>query len=515
MKDVEVDVIVVGAGTSGAVLAARLSEDPDRRVLLVDEGPDFTDDDRPARVSDASTVPSPVSDSGWTAWSETALDETRSLPVVRGRLVGGSSAVNGSYFIRGTPDDFDGWAALGNDEWSWERVLPCFRRSESDADFGGDDRVHGHAGPVPVSRAVASDLLPVTAAFVEAAAVLGFPAEPDKNAPGVPGVGMVPCSAVEGFRTNTATAYLDPVRHRSNLVVRGGMRVRRVVVEHGRVTGVEVDAGRTGRVLRAPQVVLSAGAVGSARLLMLSGVGPAEDLLRAGLDVVVDAPALGRLWDHPGIDVHWRPLESAGQAVHPPGPGFQAALHLSTGVGARDDGDVEILAVTRPYGRATGDAPGDPLLSLRIGLQQPRSPGRVMIDSASPHAPAIVEHRHLTDPADRAVARAAVRLAVELLESSPMSSIVAERQGPTSDELDDDGALDRWIDAHLGTAMHASGTCPMGSADDPNAVVDQHCRVRGVEGLRVVDTSIMPAITSRGPAATAVMIGERAAELFR
>lgn len=503
--DPSYDVLIVGAGSSGTVLAARLSEDGSRRVLLLDDGPWFTDESRPERVRDVATVPSRAADREWTTWYDAEV-AGRVVSVPRGRLVGGSSAVNGGYFIRGTMDDFDGWAALGNDEWSYDRVLPVLRRLERDADFG-DRGCHGDQGPITVRRATPAEHHPVSVAFLDASEGLGHPYEEDKNAPGRSGVGPVPCNAVDGVRLDVASTYLTPVLDRPNLTVRGGVRVRRVVIERGRAIGVEVDAGRTSRVLRAEQVVLSAGAVTSAHLLMLSGIGPATELLAQGVEVVVDAPGVGRLWDHPALDVVWTPTWAASGDAPPltPGPNFQVALHTD---------DVELLPMVRPYGVANGESPDDRHLALRVGLQRVTLPGRVRLASSNPHVPPDIVHRYLEDPDDLARGCSGVRLAVEVLKSRPFASLLSGRSGPSDAELRDDRELRRWLLANVGTSMHSSGTCAMGPDDDEMAVVDQWCAVRGVDGLRVVDTSIMPTLITRGTAATAVMIGERAAELL-
>lgn len=512
MKEQVPDVLVVGAGSAGAALAARLSEDPDRRVLLVDEGPDHEAGAWPERVRDPSTLPSPTLDRGWTRWVEVVLHDDRRTVVPRGRTVGGSSAVNGTYFVRGTVADFDAWAARGGPGWAFEAVLPAFRRLESDLDLG-DRPWHGDDGPVPVSRPAAGAIHPVTEGFLAAAAAHAHPAVADLNEPGACGAGLVPCNIAGGERVNVGMAYLDARRDRPNLTVRGGVRVRRVVIERGRAIGVEVDAGRTSRILRAGHVVLSAGAVATAQLLMLSGIGPAEELLAQGIDVVVDAPGVGRVRDHPAIDLMWEPRSALPPA--PAGPAFHAALHLSSGVAGDDD--LELLAMVRPYGLSDGSDPDDTARSLRVGIQRCARPGTVRLASAAPHAPPVVELGYLADAEDRARAREGVRRAVELLESAEMRAAVGAvtlRAAPSPRELADDDELDRWVREHLGTSMHSSGTAAMGPEGDPSAVVDERCRVRGVEGLLVADTSIVPVPLSRGPAATAVMIGERVAELY-
>ena len=501
------DVVVVGAGTSGCPLAARLA-DTGRRVLLLEAGAhhahpaDFPPELRdPARMA-ASQPGHPAN------WDLAAtLAEGRTVPVPRGRVVGGSSALNAGYFVRGTPADFDGWAAAGNDLWSYERVLAAFRRLEADADFG-DQPQHGADGPVPVGR-VRSDS-PVADAFAAAAAELGFPAEPDKNAGAAPGFGPLPLTTAGGVRVNTAMAYLSPRRRLPQLSVRGGAQVRRVVVERGRAVGVETADG----VVRAPEVVLSAGAVGSAQLLLLSGIGPAVALRSAGIEVVADVPGVGAGFsDHPNVYVGFRPARPVAL------PDGQLPLHgvlHATSADGQLPGDLEILPWLAPFSRITGSSPGgrpDELV-VGIGLMREESRGQLTLAGADPLRPPRLDHRYLAEDADRRRLRDGVRLAAALLRSDALAPLVAERTGLPDGVLDDDRDLDRWIRAHLTTAVHLAGTARMGPDSDPGAVVDQELRVRGVSGLRVVDTSVMPVVTSRGPAATAVMIGERAAELM-
>jgi len=407
-------------------------------------------------------------------------------------VVGGSSALYAGSFLRGTPEDFDGWAAEGNDLWSYEKVLPAFRRLEADHDFG-DSPVHGGSGPMPVARPLDD---PLAEAFGAAAGALGLPAEPDKNAGGPPGYGPVPLGVADGVRVNTAMAYLAPRHGRPGLTVRGGVRVLRVLVESGRAVGVETDAG----VFRAAEVVLSAGAVGSAQLLLRSGIGPAADVRAAGIPVLADLPVGRGFTDHPLVYVPWRPGR--------PLPGRPGALPLR---GALHTADLELLPWWVPFGRVMGTDPADRELSIGVGLVQEDSRGRLRLDRRG--AP-LVEYRYLTEAGDRRRLRSGVRLAVELLRTPPLAGLVAATCGPEDDVLADDRALDGWVRRHLSTAVHLSGTARMGPDGDPGAVVDQHLRVRGVDGLRVVDTSVLPRVTSRGPAATAVMLGERAADLM-
>jgi predicted dehydrogenase (TIGR03970 family) len=527
------DVVVVGAGTSGCPLAARLA-DAGRRVLVLEAGADHPRE-FPAVLTDATRMGAavPGAPENWDLTGQ--LTDEVTAPVPRGRVVGGSSALNGGYFVRGTPADFAGWAAAGNDLWSWEHVLPAFRRLEADADLGGSP-VHGADGPVPVRRPAAGH--PLADAFGAAAEALGFPPEPDKNGGGPAGWGPIPFNVAAGVRVNTAMAYLSPRRGSRELTVRGRVRVRRVLVEHGRAVGVDTDAGA----VRAEEVVLSAGAVGSAQLLLLSGIGPADELRALGIDVVADVPGVGRdFTDHPDVYLTWTPSRRL------PMPRDLLPLHsmLNTAADGSAEADLEVLPWLKPFSRVMVDGaaaglrgalrrPGATLRALRgaslhrlldsarrrddlfvgVGLQQEDSRGRLTLAAADPARRPRLDYRYLTEERDRRRLREGVRLAAELLRTPPLAGLVAARTGLPDDVLADDRQLDRWVGRHLTTAVHLAGTARMGPDGDPGAVVDQHLRVRGVEGLRVVDTSVMPRVTSRGPAATAVMLGERAAELM-
>ncbi|MCA0145870.1 mycofactocin system GMC family oxidoreductase MftG [Blastococcus sp. LR1] len=488
------DVVVVGAGTAGCALAARLV-DAGRRVLLLEAGADAVGDE----LRDASTLRGAVAGHPANWDLPGLLADGRSIRVPRGRVVGGSSAINAGYFLRPTRADAAGWAAAGGDRWAWERLLPVLKRLESDRDLG-DRPEHGADGPMPVSRPSGGP--PLAAAFAEAVDELGLPAEPDKNGGGPPGYGAVPRNVLDGVRVSTADAYLGPRRGDPLLTVRGGAQVLRVLVQRGRAVGVRTTAGD----IRATEVVLCAGAVGSAHLLLLSGIGPAAQLRAAGIEVLVDAPGVGEDGtDHPIVYLPFRPRGGVAAALG------QAPLHgvlHATSDGAGVPGDLELLPWLAPFAQVmTGlPAPGSPV-EVGISLQRTEGRCRLSLVDADPARPPRVEYRHLVEAADAQRMRQGVRLAAELLDRRAM-----RRVGEPEGLPDDDADLDRWIGSRLTTAVHLSGTARMGPDGDGGAVVDPQLRVRGVEGLRIADTSVLPRVPGRGPALTAVLIGELAAE---
>lgn len=492
--------VVVGAGSSGATLAARLSERRSRSVLLVEVGPDPGPAAWPAEVRDATSLP--ALRSRWVSHLDAGVTGGRTAPLLSGRLVGGSGAVNGAYFVRATRRDLDGWAELGLDRWGHEQLLPAFRRIETDLDLG-DAPGHGDDGPVPVTR-TSEPLHPVTQAFFAACAALGHPECADLNGDAEVGFGSVPRNVDRRGRVSAAMAFLDPVRDRPNLSIRADCTAVRVVVEGGAAVGVQVLGPAGVELVAAGTVVLSAGAVGSAALLFASGIGPPDELRAAGVEPFVAAPGVGtRTANHPALDLQYLPADrSVDEAV----AFLQGALHLTTSTGA----PVEVLATKRSYGRVTGADADDDALSLRVSLMATRSSGRLRPGPGG----ATLELGYLADPDDRSDLREAVRSVVELARTGAFAPMVGQWLGPDDDTVADDRALDAWIAAHLGTSMHLCSTAPMGPDDDPSAVVDQLGRVRGIDRLRVVDTSILPSVPSRGPACTAIALAEHLAGTF-
>ncbi|MFJ1967555.1 GMC family oxidoreductase [Streptomyces sp. NPDC087903] len=513
------DVVVVGAGAAGAALAARLSEDPDRGVLLLESGPVPAGPDAfgPALL-DARLVPGAQPDHPGICAYPVRLMSDRPWTVPRGRLLGGSTTVNGGYFVRARREDFARWAAAGNPAWSAAQVLPFLRALETDLDFG-TGAVHGDRGPMAVRRATLDH--PAAAAFQDAALAAGFPTEPDKNDDARPGFGPVPSNSVHGVRRNTALSYLPPhVITRPNFTLLSGCHVTRVLVEHGRATGVVARYGGTRTVIDAGEVVLSAGAFASAHLLLLSGIGPRADLERLGIPVLRDAPAVGtRFSDHPQLVLEWSPRRELGA---PRENWLGGCLHLPSGVGrsgAPDGpGDLEILQSLIPMAgltRGEVSVPGAPLAFL-VSAQAPRPTGRLRLVSADPAVLPRIDQGMLSTPDDHGRLRAAVRATAALMSTPPLTGLSDGLLGLPPAVLDVDSALDTWIAGRLATAQHTCGTVPMGPADEPGrSAVDQYGRVHGTRSLRVADTSILPDAPHRGPAATAVLVGEVIADAIR
>ncbi|WP_371658530.1 mycofactocin system GMC family oxidoreductase MftG [Streptomyces sp. NBC_00280] len=505
--DMTPDVIVIGAGGSGAPLAARLTEDPDRTVLVLESGPVPRQLSAfPAELLDARLVPGSRPGNPAVQPYPAHLTPRRPYTVVRGRFLGGSTTVNGGYFVRARREDFDRWSAAGGAAWSYDGVLPFLRALETDLDHGADAS-HGAAGPVRVRR---TDLRhPAATAFRDAAHHLGFPPEPDKNAQQEPGFGPVPCNAVDGLRLNTGVSYLLPALERPNLTVRGGSTVHRIVVERGRATGVVVERDGRREVMDCGEVVLCAGALRSPQLLHLSGVGPRRDLDRLGIPVVRDAPSVGvRFGDHPQVVLEWTPRSPLPE---PAGSWLGGGLHLPSSDGLHPGGDLEILQSLVPLSALVGGtvtAPGAPLAFL-VSVQSPGLGGRIRTLSADPAVPPSLDHNYLRTPEDRRRMREAVRTTAALLATPAFDKVSAGPVEPGPEILDDDRSLDAWIHSHLGTSHHTCATVPMGPAVDP------YGRVHGIHGLRVADTSILPSTPLRGPAATAVLIGELIADAMR
>ncbi|MUL63974.1 glucose-methanol-choline oxidoreductase [Mycobacterium sp. CBMA 234] len=459
------DALIVGAGSAGCVLAERLSADPSCEVTLLETG-------GTVRPEPGWVLPIGA-DSTVARQHRTTLTQNpaRSADIVRGRVLGGSGAINGGYFCRGWAADFDTWAVPG---WAWSDVLPHYRAIETDHDFSGAE--HGAAGPVPVRRT--RDFAASSLAFRDAAGIR-YPWIDDLNAESGwrPGLGAVPLNIDDaGHRRGPGEIYLAAARGRGNLTVLTGTRVLRVLFDGGRAVGVRC-AGPDGVVDRyADRIVLCAGAIESAHLLMLSGIGPAAQLRAVEVPVLADLPVGVSCGDHP---------EWVVPTTWPADPGRPPLELLLT------TEELEIRPYTCGFAAMTGGATDDAdHVHLGISLMRPRSLGQVLLASGDPDVRPVIEHRYDADPADAAALHAGHELCRDLFGDAVV-----------------DDAEPAWS-----TAQHLSATAPMGADGDERAVLDSRCRVRGIEGLWVVDGSALPGITARGPHATIVMLAHRAAQ---
>jgi choline dehydrogenase len=419
-------------------------------------------------------------------------------------VVGGSSAVNTCIALRGQPEDYDEWAALGLREWSWAQCLPAFKRLERDLDRGDDD-FHGRDGPLPLRRHPPEEWVAWQAAFVEGCRELGYPSCYDTNAPGSHGVGPHAMNKVEGRRISAAEAYLTPaVRRRETLAIRPGVLVRRVLLRDGAVAGVEVQGPRGVEALHAPQVVLCAGAIHTPALLLRSGLGPRADVERIGVELLRDLPAIGRrLLDHPGTAFFLRPRWFG--PTRRLDPLIQTVLRYPSGARAHPSDMMIQPGSSLPLPRVDL-----PLVSIMAQVGKPRGSGMLRVRTADPHQLPVIESRLLSDAGDRALAVDAMQRAYAVVQTAPMRAL-ASHFWPRERVLRDRALAHEWIVNACDSGYHPCGTVPMGaeSAPDIDAATDERGHVRGVQGLTVADASLMPTIPSTNIHLATLMIGER------
>ena len=524
------DYIVVGAGSAGAVVANRLSADPHNKVLLLEAGPTSHPWSR-IPIGYARLITNPAAN--WLYASEPEANTNgRKLPVPRGKLLGGSSSINGMAFVRGQAQDFDTWAQMGNTGWSYAEVLPFFKRMERyDAD--GDGTYRGREGPLRVTNP--PPRLPIFQALINAAGQVGIPHNPDYNGARQDGIAMSQATISSGRRQSTARCYLDPIRTRPNLHIETNALAESLVLDGKRCIGMRFSVRGVRHEARAGrEVVVSAGTINSPQLLELSGIGQPERLRDLGIEARHALPGVGEnLRDHYAPRTRWA-IGAKGITYNDTARGVGLMRQAIRYAMSRDGLLGAVAAPIRAFVRSregleapdvllgwvpmlTEPGPRGPVISRQSGMtcyahpMRPESKGHIHITSADARRPPTINFNFLSSPIDGEITARAVRIARSVMTAPAMAHLQVSELAPGASQTTDDEILD-WVKRAAETTYHPVGTCKMGS--DPMAVVDARLRVHGVAGLRVADASIMPTLTSGNTNAPSVMIGEKAADMI-
>lgn len=493
------DVVIVGGGSAGAVMAARLSENPARRVLLLEAGHSYAPYDYPRLIADSDVLGANGNpEFEWGYRTEPGY-VSHAIGAIRGKVLGGSSGVNGAVAIRARPEDFNRWDLPG---WGYQDLLPAFKKLETR--HGLHDRaIHGDSGPFPVVQLTLDDITPMQRAFVAATRANGYDAIDDFDGPSANGVGPYPMNIVNGVRVNTGMAYLDEkTRARDNLTLRADTLVDRVIFDGQHAIGVRLASGEE---IHAAEVILSAGTYGSAAVLMRSGIAPAQQSKRLGIPVVADLPVGENLVDHP---FYYNAYAARPDVIGSQSPVIGAKLWTHSS--QAEPGELD-LHITATHLFPHDQSPTGVGFVLAVALTRPQSTGRVWLESRDPAAAPYIDLNFLAQESDRVRLLEGVKLARKIGQTAPLSTLVHSELAPAADS---DEAILASMVATLDTYHHPTSSAPMGNAGEPKAVVDLQGRVHGVYGLRVVDASIFPDVPSVATNVTTIATAEHIARHY-
>lgn len=502
-----VDVLILGGGSAGAVLAARLSELPGHTVLLVEAGRAFDTDEYPEQIYSSNIIAANADPRYEWGYHATPLAQAQPLYAPRGKVLGGSSAINGAVACRALPVDFARWSAKGLSGWAFEDVLPYYKKMESAPH--GEERWHGRNGPLPIHQMSMEGITPVQRAMVQAAWALGARRVDDFNDPEANnGAGPNPMNVINGVRVNTGMAYLTrAVRARPNLSILDRSVIDRLVCEQGRVVAVLLADGRE---LRAREVILSAGAYGSAAILLRSGIGPKAELEAMGIPVVKDAPVGTHVLDHAFFWMNFSAKAELKGQEHPV-VGSQWWTNSSYASSDRElDIGISPSHLLDPASSPTGVA-----FSLGLELMHCTSQGRIRLKSRDPHEAPLIELNHLSTEDEMRRMVECFRLARKLAATEPLKSMIVDELFPGPSTDDSEQQIRSALAAGVGTLQHPCASAPMGLPDDARAVVDEQGRVHGVGGLRIIDASIIPEIPLINLNPTVIMMAEKLADVIK
>ena len=513
------DYIIIGSGSAGAIIASRLSESSKNSVLLIESGPGYTSIDKTP-----NEVKYGFGANRNRSWFFTNPDHGRTfigkstelrepILVPRGKTLGGSSAVNAQIFLRGEPNDYDAWSKSGNDLWGFQECLPYFRKLENDLDFSGD--FHGKSGPVRCIRTPKNEWQKDSVAFYDGFRDLGYAHVDDHNDPDSTGVGPLPFNTINRIRQNTWLTYLEPHLDRPNLTILSNAQVEKIILDNLQAKGVIVKTEKGVETIQGNEIIVSAGAINSPQILMLSGIGPDDMLSKQGIKTLLDQPNLGKNHrDHPQVPLTWQVQK--GQESDPDLRGVDVAIrYTANGSNLRNDMMIHHTSFgmgSKLYFGDTTDMFGR--VGMIVAIYLAKGQGELSLRTSDPRIQPYINYNFFKETEDLRRMRDAVRMCVEIGAGSSYKDLIDFRLAPSEEILNSDTQLDIWIKENARTSHHISGTCKMGLESDPTSVVDQYGNVHGTKNLKVADASIMPDCPRANTNVPTMMIGEKISDLI-